>query len=84
MSTLIRSSNRSSAQWASYIESGRRTSLDRFIAAAPHSPAVETEQVMAEHAIRPAMQDVDVFAHVSSADWDETPIAGPGTPDFTD
>lgn len=67
MSTVITSSNRSSSEWASYIERHRRTSLASIISESPH---IGTAEIIARNAINPP----GPFDHVIAVDECGAPI----------
>lgn len=74
--SVITSSNRSRAEWDSYIERRQRTSLASLISESPH---IGTADVIARHAIVPSP-----FDHVIAIDACGAPILSADAPDITE
>lgn len=75
---VITSSNRSPAQWATYIERNQRTSLERLMSDRPESP---TRDAVLAAGIRPPSPAPDPFDHVIAVDELGAPIWSTSAPD---
>lgn len=78
MSTIT-SSNRSKAEWSSYLDRNTRTSVESFMSARPHTPA-EVDEAVRRYAITAPCP----FRNVIAVDECGAPILSASAPCITE